>query len=184
MKTAQIFSMDMIISVVVFAVFMSLFVGIFVASQSYTAEQDTQFELEYVFANLENNLRFETDPNLIFLRDYRINAQNLANFFASVSNTDTYIVGSLPDAHGIGLSEDAYDTCLYLTDTDGSRLRINGLEAVGSLKSDTCHNIISSNENPCDEYSDSLSLFKPVLYDNSDQNLNRIIQLNLVICRA
>ena len=188
LKRGQIISFDLIIAVITFIVFLGVFIGLYFVFQKQTLSYGYDFEIEYAFANLENNLRTEylaTGRNIDFLNEYRIDKQKLQNFFDDFSgqSINAYAIGTILDSHGIGLSDQTYDVCLYLTDNDGSKIRFSGLESIGRVKSGTCNDAISSSKNPCDGYSQAVSFFKPVLFDELTPSKNRILQINLVLCK-
>jgi hypothetical protein len=181
-KKAQIITFDFSTSLIVFLIFMALFIGLFLLGQS--EEKKHEFELEYMFSNFENNLQYDLVAGRDFFRDYRINSGKLDAFASSVTNIDDYVVGNISSAHGIGLSSDVYDVCMYFIDNDGTRIDMNGKEAVGELQGGlTCDAEIIANRNPCDGYKQALSLFKPVLFDEGNPEDNRIVQMNLVVCK-
>ncbi|MBN2459927.1 hypothetical protein JXB28_06605 [Candidatus Woesearchaeota archaeon] len=183
-KKAQIITFDMTTTLVIFVIFIVIFIGAFFLSQRTI--QKHEFELEYVFANLENNLRFD-DEDRRFMSNYRIDSDKLAEFADEVQSIDNYTVGEINGAHGIGMDAAGYDTCLYFTDNDGTFIRMNGagLRVLGELSQParSCDEVIASGENPCEEYKQAISLFKPVLFDQGSPDYNRIVQMNIVICK-
>jgi hypothetical protein len=200
-KKGQAISFDLSNSIIIFVIFIVIVIGSFFLLQSFDQGRSIDFELEYVFANFENNLKFDAilnpglEPGRDFLINYRVNKTKLDAFATEFVSTDTsidsYVIGSIGDAHGIGLDESGYDTCLYFIDINGQKLKM-GVDddvAIGMLKIGTpdvtsCHEEIFGNDNPCDGYKSALSLFKPVLYyDDEDPNENRIISMNLVLCK-
>lgn len=187
-KNAQMVTFDLVVGITLFLIFISIFISVFLFFQNKDSNVEHEFSLEYVFANLENNLE-NSQNEIYFLKDYRINLEKLENFFQFVrdfngGSIDEFTVSNVVNAHGIGLSADAYDSCLYLTGIDGGRIEIFGaFEAVGQLKSASCHDKISSGQNPCDEYRQAISLFKPVLFDEENPLRNRILQMNIVLCK-
>jgi hypothetical protein len=158
-----------------------LFIGLFLIGRS--EDKKHEFELEYMFANLENNLKYEPVAGRDFFRDYRIDRDKLNAFALSATNIDDYVVGNISSAHGIGLSSDVYDVCLYFIDNDGDRIDMAGKVALGEIKGGTCDMAIRNNQNPCEGYKQALSLFKPVLFDVGDPVNNRIVQMNLAVCK-
>jgi hypothetical protein len=185
MKKAQVITFDFSTSLIVFILFMAVFIGIFILSQA--AEKKQEFELEYVFANLENNLRFSPNPGIDFFSDYRVDKAKLTTFVSLIGagSIDDYVIGTVGNAHGIGLNPSGYSTCLYFTDNNGSRININGITALGYLnkRGASCEDVFSTSTDPCEEYENALAIFKPVLFDENDVYNNRIIQMNLVICK-
>ena len=193
-KKGQAITFDLSSSIIIFVIFIVIVIGSFFLLQRFDRGRSIEFELEYVFANFENNLKFgPADQD--FLVNYRVNKYKLdafaTAFLPSVTSIDSYVIGSEGAAHGIGLDEAGYDTCLYFIDTDGSKIEMQAglgtVEALGTLKDDplikNCNTEISNDRNPCDGYKSALSLFKPVLYDVEDTEENRIISMNLVICK-
>jgi hypothetical protein len=195
-KKAQMITFDFSSSIIIFMIFIAIFIGLFLLSQTVEKKQD--FELEYVFANLENNLKFGPD-NQDFFIDYRVNKDKLTNFVSHIGtgSIDSYVVGNVSDvngvSHGIGLDEANYGVCLYFTDNNNSIVPLdnNGLVALGWLVTDPgsgagiwCYNEIGAKRNPCAKFKQAISLFKPVLFDEggADDN-NRILQMNIVVCK-
>jgi len=186
-KKAQIITFDFSTSLIVFLLFIAVFIGLFLLSQGIEKKQE--FELEYVFANLENNLQYNATQNRDFFRDYRVNEEKLNSFASAITSTgsiDEYVVGTIGAAHGIGLDAAAYDVCLYLTDNNNQLISLGGATALGMVKSGSCASVIASvaSTDPCSSYKQTISIFKPVLFDEgSPTNNNRIVQMNLVICK-
>jgi hypothetical protein len=185
-KKAQIITFDFSSSIIIFMIFIAIFIGLFLLSQTVEKKQD--FELEYMFANLEHNLKFGP-ANQDFFIDYKVNKAKLTNFVSAIGtgSIDSYVVGNINGAHGIGLDEAGYDVCLYFTDNDNSKVMIGGQQVMGWLEKPmkSCNDIIMSpgNPNPCDDYKQALSFFKPVLFDEGDSSTNRILQMNIVVCK-
>jgi hypothetical protein len=189
MKKAQIMTFDFSSSIIIFLIFLVLFVGLFVFSQKNEKKPD--FEVEYVFANLENNLQFgpaERD----FFADYRVDKIKLENFASAIGSgsINPYVIGIVGQSHGIGLDETSYDICLYFTDNNKDILTIlpgmPEIKVLGSLTktASSCnHEMIALGNDPCDKYNQAISLFKPVLLDENDYNKTRIIQMNIVMCK-
>ena len=175
-KKAQIITFDFSTSLIIFLLFIAVFIGLFFLSQGL--EKQAEFELEYVFANLENNLKYNASQNRDFLRDYRVSETKLSSFASAIGtgSIDEYVVGEIGDAHGIGLSAEAYDICLYFTDNNNQFISI-----LGMVKSGPCVSVITSD--PCSGYKQTLSLFKPVLFDTGSPDENSIILMNLVMCK-
>jgi hypothetical protein len=197
-KKAQMITFDFSSSIIIFMIFIAIFIGLFLLSQ--TVEKKQEFELEYVFANLEHNLKFDPVSGQDFFRDYRVNWNRLRTFAQNLGDDsiDSYIIGNINGAHGIGLDEANYDVCLYFTDNDKSFITIDtdpaspthGLVALGWLETNpgshtgnTCNSKISAKENPCEQYEQAVSVFKPVLFDEGDPINNRILQMNIVMCK-
>jgi hypothetical protein len=184
MKKGQIITFDFSTSLIVFVIFLALIIGLFLLGQA--EEKKHEFELEYMFDNLENNLKFD-DPARDFFKNYRVNSGRLDAFASYIGDgsIDDYIVGSIGDAHGIGMSSDVYDACMYFVDNNGQMIDMGTREVLGELKGGiTCEGEITSNRNPCEGYKQSLALFKPALFDEGGPQLNnRIVQMNLVICK-
>jgi hypothetical protein len=184
-KKAQVVTFDLSSSLIVFLIFIAIFIGLFLLTQA--REDKQEFELEYIFSNLENNLKFDS-PNRAFFRDYRINKTELGQFATDIGagSIDAYIVGEVGGAHGIGLGVDNYDACLYFTDNNFSKISLgSGIIALGFLDKvgSSCNDELSANQNPCDDYQQALSFMKPVLFDLGDPGQNKIIQMNLVVCK-
>ncbi len=189
-KRGQIVTFDLVIGIIIFVLFLGILIGTVFYFQNKDVAMEQDFEIEYIFSNFENNLEIneKTNPstNIDFIKDYRVDKDKLTSFFVEFEDKsiDDYVMSNVEDAHGIGLSSFAYDSCLYFTDNDGSRLIINGMESVGKVKGGTCNQKIISSESPCEMYSQAISIFKPVLYDEKDVQKNRILQMSLVLCRA
>jgi len=186
-KKSQAISVDLVIAIVIFAIIFTVALSLLFSFQKKGIDNSHELEMEYVFANLEHNLEAEQKisvTNRDFIKDYRIEKAKLNKFFSDLgtSSIDQYVIGNLPQTHGIGLEPESYDACLFFMGNDGLRLTVSGLEAAGYLKSGTCHDkIIVSN--PCDDYKQSISLLKPVLLIEGSTDTNRILQMNLVICK-
>jgi hypothetical protein len=189
MKKGQMITFDMSTTLIVFIVFIILFILLFVLAQR--TGQKHEFELEYVFSNLENNLKFDnSDPSIAFLRNYRVTKGRLNNFANTVADIDSYVIGEIGNAHGIGMDEEGYDACLYFKDNDGQFIGMGdeGLSVLGRLSkigsgSRCQEEMITNNRNPCDRYKQALAMIKPVLFDVGNPTNNRIVQMNLVICK-
>ena len=185
MKKGQMITFDMSTTIIIFIVFIILFLLLFFFAQK--TEQKHEFELEYAFANLENNLRFGP-ADQAFLRNYRVNRIKLNNFADNVPDIDAYVLGEIEGAHGIGMAAEGYDSCLYFRDINGEFIGMGAsdLSALGRLSKigSTCEiEMITNNRNPCDRYKQALAMIKPVLMDESYPEINQIIQMNLVICK-
>jgi hypothetical protein len=181
-KKSQLMTFDLSASSMLFLVFIVLLVGSFILFRSYENKQEFDFELEYIFANLENNLKFDGRESVF--HDYRVEKEALDKFASSGADLDRYILGNVGEAHGIGMAEEAYDSCLFFTDTDGSIMDMtkSGVKVLGELKSGSCGSKIIGDQNPCEGYERALSFFKPVLYKGADQYEDRIILMNIVVC--
>ena len=66
-------------------------------------------------------------------------------------------------------------------DNDGSLINMGGVRAVGNINGVPCDNIIPNN--PCEGFKQGLTLFKPVLLDEGNVNQNRIVQMNIAMCK-
>ncbi|MBW2970713.1 hypothetical protein KY320_00980 [Candidatus Woesearchaeota archaeon] len=185
---SQLISFDFGTSIFVFILFFAIFISLILMIQEQNRRSEFDFEFEYLVSNLENNLRYG-DANKQFLADYRVNEFKLGNFaLAAQGGTielDEYVFGRVGEAHGIGLSEEGYDACLYFTDKDGVMTIPGNYLALGKLEegSASCNEKIAAGENPCGKYSDSISLFRPLLFYTGSQSSNRIVQMNLVVCK-
>lgn len=179
-KKSQLMSFDVSLSVIIFIIIIVVLFSVFFLITRDDSSKEFDFELGYVFSNLENNLKYDA-PNQFF-KDYRIDSSRLSSFYA-ISDIDDYVVGAIGNAHGIGLDVEAFDTCLFLIDNDNRILQVNGMDTVGQLKTGSCDAVIAVGGNPCDDYKNSFSMFKPVLLDEGNVNDNRIIQMNLVLCK-
>jgi hypothetical protein len=186
MKKAQIITFDFSSSIIIFLIFLVLFIGLFLFTQK--SEKKLDFEVEYVFANLENNLKYgPADSD--FFADYRVDKIKLENFATAIGpgSINQYVIGIFGQSHGIGLDETSYDVCLYFTDNNNSILTIlPGIKVLGNLTktASSCnYEMISAGNDPCDKYKQAISLFKPVLLDENDYNKSRIIQMNIVMCK-
>jgi hypothetical protein len=181
----------MIYAVLIFMFFIVLIAGGFLLSEQ--KQQPHDFSIEYLFLNLENNLRIDRLSNPAhdydFLANSRVSKMELVRFAAESAlgtvNVDDFVVGNISGTHGIGLDPDAYDACIFFVDNDGAMLRFNGHNvAIGKLKDgSSCDNKIQSGVNPCLTYSTAVTIFIPVLLDEGSQASNRIIQMNIVLCR-
>jgi len=188
MKKAQIMTFDFSSSIIIFLIFLVLFIGLFVFSQK--SEKKPDFEIEYVFANLENNLKYGPAGG-DFFADYRVDKAKLENFASAIgsSSINSYVIGIVSQSHGIGLDESSYDVCLYFSDNDKQILSITEapeIKVLGHLTktASSCnYEMITMGNGPCDEYKQAISLFKPVLLDENDYNTTRIIQMNIVMCK-
>lgn len=186
MRKAQLISFDLGASVVIFLIFLVVFIGIFMTFQGMKTTAKYEFELSYAYDNLENNLKQKDDT--AFFSSYRVDAEKWALFVntlpppASDPNAfDAYVLGNISSAHGIGMSEDGFDTCLYFSNENGP-MELGGITAIGSLKTGTCNAAIIGGKNPCDNYKQALSMFKPVALITGNGN-NEIVSMNLVLCR-
>ncbi len=188
MKKAQMITFDFSSSIIIFLIFLVIFIGLFVFSQK--SEKKPDFEVEYVFANLENNLKYGPADN-DFFADYRVDRAKLENFANAIGSgsINPYVIGSVGQSHGIGLDETSYDVCLYFTDNNNQILTITEMpeiKVLGNLTktASSCnYEMITLGNGPCDKYKQAISLFKPVLLDENDYSNNRIIQMNIVMCK-
>lgn len=192
MKKTQIITFDLLFSMVLFILLVMLFVSMYFLEQK--SAQDYDYELDYVFANFENNLEAAPSPNGVnidFLNNFRVDRNKLDSFamefYSDNIKVDEYVIGRTGNAHGIGLSTEVYDACIYFVDNDNSRIEftvgLNSFEAIGNLESGSCHNIITTSGNPCHDYAQGISFLKPVLLDENNPNLNKIIQMNIILCK-
>lgn len=188
-KKSQEISFDLIIALVLLMLFAASFIGLTFNLKSKDVVLDDAFEIEYVLSNLEHNLRIypinNPSSNIDFIENYRVDKTKLQKFYNQFKDksVDEFIVGNVQNAHGIGLDEAAFDICLYMTDNDGSRITIDGISALGLLKSNRLCNEKIAEGNPCNDYENAISVFKPVLFNQNDTKVNRIVQLNIVLCR-
>ncbi len=189
MKKAQLISFDLGASVAIFLIFLVVFIGIFMTFQGMKTTAKFEFELSYVYDNLENNLKQNGDT--AFFSNYRVDAEKWAAFVSALpppasdpNAFDAYVLGNISNAHGIGMSEDGFDTCLYLSNENGP-ITLGIITAIGSLKAGkTCNEVITDGKNPCDTYKQALSMFKPVaLITDKNTGNNEIVSMNLVLCR-
>jgi hypothetical protein len=191
-KRGQIVSFDLVTSLIIFVLFLAVFIGFFFFQQNKDLDEGEDFEVEFIFDNLENNLKLNpSGPTLPvdFFGNYRVKNSKLVNFIADIDETklDDYIIGNLANTHGIGLDTSSFDTCLFFRDENGI-IDLNPLgtarKAIGKMKdSESCHDKLDSGENPCEGYDNAIALFKPVLFDRSDSNLNKIVQMNILLCK-
>jgi hypothetical protein len=191
LKKAQIITFDFSSSIIIFVIFLSIFIGVFLLTQG--SEKKPDFEIEYVFSNLENNLKYGAAEG-DFFADYRVDKTRLEYFASAIGSgsINSYVIGTVGGtggSHGIGLDESSYDVCLYFTDNDKQILTITGapeIKVLGSLNktgSSCNHEMIIAGNDPCEAYKQATSLFKPVLLDENDYTMNRIIQMNIVMCK-
>jgi hypothetical protein len=199
-RKGQALSLDMTSALVIFILLVSLLISFLVVSDVFSPAKVYDYELEYVFKNIERNL--EDYGNQAFLSGSRIDTSRLSSFASDNDgdNIDNIVIGNSINKQGIGLDPLAYDTCLYFMDNRGKDPRIyemsSGVSYLGTVKDSsgaekTCKELMSSGKNPCGAYSDSISMMKPVLLDFSqDPNVgpdssytkNGIIQMNVVVC--
>lgn len=183
-KKAQMITFDFSTSLIIFIIFIAIFIGLFLMAQKPV--EKSEFELEYVFANLENNLKYDSVTNRDFIRNYRVNYVRLINFATdpNTADIDPYVIGNISgNAHGIGLDEGAYDTCLYFMDNDNQIISLSGKRALGMLKGGVSCDSMIPQYNPCEGYKRAYSIFKPVLLDLNNPDANRIILMNIVVCK-
>lgn len=188
-KKGQILSLDLMSSIVLFTILVVLFVGFFVASRLFEPPRNYDFELDYVFSNMETNLN---DPSVTndFLDDSRVDTIILDDFAQEYAgrSLDYIVLGTVGATRGIGLYPEGYDVCLYFTDIDDSIYDMDStpesaIRYLGVLKSGTCNDVFRVDENPCEGYGDVVSIFKPVLLDFGDYTKNRVVQMNVVVCK-
>ena len=191
LKKAQMITFDFSSSIIIFLIFISIFIALFVLTQK--SEEKFGFETEYVFANLENNLK-NIAVEEAFFSDYRVDKTRLENFASALNSIDSssinlYVIGSIEGSHGIGLDETSYDVCLYFTDNNNQFMSIMAspeIKALGFLNKtgSSCNQeMIIEGNGPCEAYQQAISIFKPVLLDEGDYRFNRIIQMNIVMCK-
>jgi hypothetical protein len=189
-KRSQVLSTDLVYGVVAFMVIVIIFLGVLLYNNLTKGVDKYEFEMDYLFLNLEKNVEQLSDDK-IFISDSRVNVSKLKKFvdFYKDKSIDKLVVGYIGNANGIGLDPAAYDTCLYFTDYNGDIIAFDGVQYLGIVKIDklterSCQEEITFKRNPCEYFNDAISLFKPVLFDEGNFNLNRIIQMNLVVCRT
>lgn len=188
-KKAQIISLDLVLGIMVFLIILVVFVAVFLYGRLTQKVDKYEYELDYLYRNFEVNLKHgnEDQQFLVRSRVYKDKLRAFASFYY-LQSIDNLVVGKVVQANGIGLDPAAYDVCMYFTDKDNQPMEITpGITHIGQIKFEnverTCQEIISGNNNPCRDYKDSISLFKPVLFDENDEELNRILQMNLVVCK-
>jgi hypothetical protein len=180
MRRGQLVSFDLLAGSLLFILFVGVLAMVLFSRTPNSSQTQFEYELVYAFDNLESNLR--SDPSADFLVGYRVDQQKLVSFSAKYPDITDMVIGTAASS-GIGLGADAYDTCLYFVDTDGSFLSINGASAAGKLKSNTCDAQLKSGQSLCQGYSHAMAVFRPVLLDTGSRGSNRIIQMNVVACR-
>ncbi len=188
MKKSQIISFDLTVSFFTIILFVSLVLGVVFIYQKNNMGKEKDFEMEFILQNFETNLKANQDADsedIDFLNGYRVNRTKLDNFYSNVDDDilDLYIVSSINNSHGIGLSEYSYDTCLYFNDIDGTVMEIAGKKFVGKLKLGTCEENIVGGLNPCDDYNQAISFFWPILMDDESHNA-KIVKMNILLCKA
>jgi hypothetical protein len=182
-KKSQALSLDMISAFVIFVLLISLLVAFLVLSNIFDPPKTYDFELEYVFKNIEKNTKTLTNGE--FIDGSKINILKLESFASSYDDKsiDNIILGNLSSTQGIGLDPSAYDTCLYFTDNDNTHYEMtSGIKHIGRTNNGKCDTEIRNSRNPCKGYSDAISLMKPVLLEFGDYSKNRIVQMNVVVC--
>jgi hypothetical protein len=194
-RKGQVLSLDLMLSMVLFTVIVILFVGFFIASGMFKKPSDYDYEIDYIFDNLEVNLN---DPymhknvdNRDFLNGARVNAsvlRDFANDYSSRSppSIDEVLIGNIGDTKGIGMFPDGYDICLYFTDNDNTPYDMSqggNILYLGYLKGGSCNEVMGALPKPCEGYKDVVSIFKPVLLDFGDYTKNRVVQMNVVVCK-
>jgi hypothetical protein len=194
-KKSQVVTFDLVVGVIVFMIFISMFIVL-----AFTIPKKSwpfDFEIEYIFENLEFNLKKEyenTGYNVNFYQEYRINMTKLDYFTNNyvTKNIDNFVISNVSGTHGIGLSKYLYDSCIYFTDNNGLNIDLdfdtsNNAEttSIGFLNKTgiSCNNSFQNFKNPCEGYSQAISLMKPVLFDLNDPTKNRIIQMNILLCK-
>jgi hypothetical protein len=187
-RKAQIITFDFSSSIIIFVIFIAIFIGLFLLSQN--VEKKQEFELEYIYSNLENNLMFDTTINRDFFKDYRVDASKLRTFATDIQSIgsgsiNSYVIGTIGASHGIGVDNSSFDICLYFTDNNRSIVEIipgSGVRALGYLTkpASSCNTELTR---PCDRYKQAVSVFKPVLFDENDYTKSRILQMNIVMCK-
>jgi hypothetical protein len=189
-KKGQILSLDLMSSIILFTLLVVLFVGFFVASRIFEAPKDYDFEIDYVFNNMNINLN---DPSINngFLSGSRVNTLELSAFAQEYNgeSIDSIVMGTVGETKGIGLYPEGFDVCLYFTDIDETIYDMDtgtdsNIYYLGMLKSGTCNAVLQVDDTPCEEYRDVISIFKPVLLDFGDYRKNRVVQINVVICKV
>ena len=100
---AQVIIFDMVVSLSVFIIFLAIFIGVFFISEDTNIDYD--FELDYVFKNLENNLKHEQIANsnsINFYKNYRINSGKLDDFVTEYDSgnvdIDEFVIGIINDS--------------------------------------------------------------------------------------
>jgi hypothetical protein len=192
MKRGQIVTFEFSLTLIAFIIFVIIATTIIIIRFPETPKSDT--DAEYVFANLENNLAADSKPQV--LQNYRAIKSDVENFWSinALNSVDKYVLDriSLTAGPGIGLTDYAYDVCWYYTDTTGSILPIitasGPISAIGQVKDKSgatnyCNVEITAGRNPCANYTKAVSVFQPTLWDEGTTTTNRIIQMNLVLCK-
>jgi hypothetical protein len=185
MKRSQLLSFDFIVAVIAIIFVGFTIAGVLLASQRTEAKNEFSMEFEYLYSNLENNLN-QLPDNVHFIHGYSVDParfENFANMY-STEGLDKYVLENVGDAHGIGLDGAGYDTCLYFTDMDGPMDFSPGESILGTTKDGHCKDMIDANQNPCASYKDALALFRPVLINYGDPVKNRIVQMNIGVCKT
>ncbi len=184
-KKGQLVTFDFSTSMILFIMFGIIIVTVVVFSMTFDDSAQYEFEFEYIFDNLENNLAYgEQTQN--FMSNYRINMDNLRRFVSAYGDIDDYTVGTIEHngkkSHGIGLYAEAYDTCMYFTHNN-DLIEVSGKKAFGKTKNGACEDFIPHSKNPCEGYEHITSFIKPVLLDKGRYDTNKIVQMNLVVCK-
>ena len=116
---AQIFSMDLILGILVFILILVGLVSIFIRGNFNRPIDAYNYEMDYIYRNLETNL-MQLPSNMVFLHNSRVDVGRMHSFVTllpSINDSiDTFVIGNLGSAKGIGLDPSAYDVCLYFTD--------------------------------------------------------------------
>lgn len=184
-RKSQIISTDLIYGLIAFILIVSIFVGIFMYSRMSKGAPDYEYELDYLFLNIEKNVE-QMDESVIFIDGSRVDYVKLERFYQASQgkSIDDIVIEQVGNATGVGLDEGSYDTCLFFTDDEG-RIEVGGITYVGKIRENTCEQLMThSYANPCDSFKSAVSLFKPVLLDTHDYSSSRIIQMNLVVCKV
>jgi len=185
-KKGQMMTFDFSTSIILFIMFIMIVAIITLLNQKVEQSAQHPFELEYTFTNFEKNLAHTSEtPAIDFIHNYRVNYDKLKDFSSTVNNIDKLVLENIDSTQGIGMFAETYDVCMYVFDNDGTHLDLdgNGKIAVGEIKNGiSCDSVIKNKKNPCNGYEKAISFFKPVLLDVGDEDENRIVQMNLVMC--
>ncbi|HLP79234.1 MAG TPA: hypothetical protein VK158_01230 [Acidobacteriota bacterium] len=182
-KKAQIVTFEFAVTLIAFIIFVAIAIVIIVFRFPDTPRSD--LEVEYVFANLEYNLAQDGYDGV--LTSYRAQKSEVERFWLAKQTVsiDNYAIGTINNVPGIGLHVETYDVCWYYTDISGDKIPVNGNIALGQLRSGvSCQQKILANENPCEEYERAISIFQPILWEEGNVDSNRIVQMNLVLCKV
>jgi len=178
--------MDLVFGIIIFILILLLFLGFFLFGSITKNIKTYDYEMDYLFMNMEKNVGQLNDA-MIFIHGSRIDAARLRTFTNAYEDKsiDDFVIGYVGAARGIGLDPAAYDVCLYFTDNDASIISLapSGIKYLGNVTEGTCNSVINQGKNPCDGYEEAISMFKPVLMDVGNSDINRIVQMNLVVCK-